>query len=255
MSEITGRVFRYLSCSRSLLFSLLALANPYASADTAISLNADRPSFAESPGTVPPRSLQLEGGVKYVKIESGIEKLTVGQFKMRLGWLQDFEFRILWDGYEDQKSDGADFADPDLQLKWRFTPDRSLGFRAALLGGLSLPLGDSAAVEPKVGFAWNYGRAEGIQPYGTFDLSYPEENGERLYALEPSIGIEYGFGQTALFLSYFGLLKESRAPLHSIDFGITHLINEKLQVDLEIGVGVNDRADVFGLSTGFVRRW
>lgn len=234
---------------------LVAFAAADTSAAEDVNLNADRPGFAESPGTIPPRAFQLEGGARYVKTDADREKLTVGQFNMRFGWLEGLEFRVLWDGYEDQTSVAADYADPDVQLKWRFTPDRLLGFRAALLGSLSLPIGDSSAVEPKLSLVWNYGRPEGLQPFGTFDISYPEENGERLYVLEPSIGVEYGLGRTALFASYFGRLQETRRPLHTIDFGITQLIDDKLQLDLEFGIGLNDPADVFGISMGFVRRW
>ncbi len=218
-------------------------------------LNADRPSFAESPGTVPPGHFQLEGGVKYVQIDSDNDKLTVGQLHFRFGWLEDLEFRVLWDGYEDPSPGDSDFADPNLQLKWRFTPDRSLGWRAALLGSLSVPLGDSDAVEPKISFIWDYGRSSGFQPYGTFDLEYPEENGERLYVIEPSIGVEYPLANIGLFAAYFGRFKEGEAPLHSIDGGITYQVNERLQVDLEFGVGLNNRADTFAVSSGFVQRW
>ena len=241
------------------LFVPSAISN--AKADTADpqdvrgGLNADRPSFAESPGTVPPGQFQLEGGVKYVEIDSDNEELTVGQLNFRFGWLEALEFRVFWDGYEDFSPGDTDFADPNLQLKWRFTPDRALGLRAALLGSLSVPLGDSDAVEPKISFIGDYGRSSGFQPYGTFDFKYPEENGERLYVIEPSIGVGYPLGKIELFAAYFGIFKEGKAPLHSIDGGITYQINERLQVDLEFGVGLNDDADTFGVSSGFVHRW
>lgn len=234
---------------------LVILLAPAVSESTEVSLDADRPSFADSPGTIPARGFQLEGGVAYVKSEPGVETVTVGKLNARFGWREDLEFRIVWDGYEDNARDGQGYADPDVQLKWRFTADNPLGFRAAVLGSLSLPLGDSGSVAPEARLIWDYGRPSGAQPYGTLDLSYPEENGERLFVFEPSIGISYSIGRMELFASYFGTFKDSSGPAHSADFGITRLVDERLQIDLEFTAGINDRADDLGISVGFVKRW
>jgi len=218
-------------------------------------LNSDRPSFAESSGTVPQGRFQLEGGVKFVDVDSDNNKLTVGQLNFRYGWRDALEFRIVWDGYEDPDPGGRDFADPNIQVKWRFTPDRSVGLRAALLGSLSVPTGDSDAVEPRGDFIWFYGRPSGLQPFGTVRVRYPEENGERRLVAEPSLGAEVPRGKLAFFAAYFGIFKEGSGPLHSIDGGITYLLNARLQLDLQFGAGLNDQADTFSASTGFTQRW
>lgn len=254
------RHFRLIFAQPALLVCLLLIidANAAETADPDVvpsGLNADRPSFAESPGTVPPGHVQLEGGVKYVEIDSNNEKLTVGQFNFRIGWREALEFRVLWDGYEDRDPGESDFADPKVQVKWRFTPDRSIGFRAALLGSLSVPLGDSDAVEPQANFIWSYGRRSGPQPYGTFDVLYPEENGQRRFVVEPSLGVEFPRGKLAFFVAYFGIFKEGSNPVHSVDGGMTYLLNPRLQLDVEFGLGINNDADVFAVSTGFVQRW
>ena len=218
-------------------------------------LNADRPSFAESSGTVPPGQFQLEGGVKYVEVDSDNEILTVGQLNLRIGWREALEFRVLWDGYVNPDPGDSDFADPNLQVKWRFTPDRALGFRAAVLGSLSVPLGDSDAVEPRGDFIWSYGRPSGPLPYGTVRVRYPEENGKRLFVVEPSLGLALPRGKLEFFAAYFGVFKEESDPLHTLDGGITYLLNARLQLDLQFGLGLNNHADTFAVSTGFTQRW
>jgi hypothetical protein len=218
-------------------------------------LNSDRPSFAESPGTVPPGQFQLEGGVKYIEIDSDNRQLTVGQLNFRIGWQEALEFRLFWDGYVNPDPGDSDFADPNIQVKWRFTPDRTLGFRAALLGSLSVPLGDSDAVEPRGDFIWSYGRPSGPQPFGTVRVRYPEENGERRFVVGPSLGAAFPRGKLEFFAAYFGIFKEESDPLHSIDGGITYLLNAHLQLDLQFGFGLNDHADTFAVSTGFTQRW
>ena len=218
-------------------------------------LNADRPSFAESPGTVPPGHFQLEGGVKYVEIDSDNDKLTVGQLNFRFGWQEALEFRIAWDGYENSDPGESDFADSEMQVKWRFTPDRSIGFRAATLFSLSVPLGDSDAVEPRGDFIWAYQRPSGTQPFGTVRVRYPEESGTQRWVAKPSVGAELPCGKLTYFAAYFAVFKEGSGPTHSIDGGLTYLLNERLQLDVELGFGLNDRAETFAISTGLVQRW
>ena len=81
------------------------------------------------------------------------------------------------------------------------------------------------------------------------------ESGERQFAVEPSLGVEFPRGKLSLFAAYFGIFKEGSDPLHSIDGGITYLLNARLQLDLQFGFGLNDHADTFAVNTGFTQRW
>lgn len=223
---------------------------------------ADRPGFSASPETVPRGRLQIEGGYQFTA-DRHVDSHALPLLLVRAGINEGIELRGSWDGSSwTEDSDGFKFETSDMSLgikvhlvdQSRFLP--ALG----LLASLSLPTGagssTSDSVDPSAGVLASYGRGSGAGIFWTVLTSSTTGDDGRVFeatnAIEISLPISARLGS---YLEYAGFFQNGDGPTHSMDGGLTYLVTDNLQADINGGCGINGRADDCFLGTGFALRF
>ena len=221
-------------------------------------INTERPSFSSSPLTLPADYWQIEAGYEYRRTQgsNGSKNHTLPNALLRYGFHVRFELQLNWSGYTRMTSNNAKttgFNDASLGVKWQVN-GADAAFVAGLFAGVSLPVGDqqltSDDYDPEFAIFWTYsGRQDW---FGTAKLS---ESGNQ-YKLENAAGINLSLAQnTGAYIEYKGSFPEGQGPAHDLNFGVTRLLDNNLQVDLNGSLGLNKRASDFSVGTGIAYRF
>lgn len=245
---------------KKLFFAVLpALAASAASADT---ISADRPGFASGPVPLASGIMQIEAGYQYTS-DGSTDVHNLPQLIFRAGVADNLEFLAAWAGYSEIDFPGGSvdgISDLSVGLRTRLAPDRSAPTTFGLFGGLSLPVGDRAlssdAVDPTLGLFWTHESANQPTLFGTALLSSATVGNDRRLTGGVSVGAGFPIdSRRGLYAEVFTLFSERTGPAHNFNGGMTYLVNDDLQLDIEGGIGLNDRAGDYFFGFGIARRW
>lgn len=227
-------------------------------------INTERPSYSSSPQPLPRGHMQIEGGYQFTYDDGGeVEDHTAPLLLLRTGLHDNLELQVGWGGYswtEDDSDWQSDANDLMVGFKTKLIDQRNTLPTVGLLLGMSLPTGSGAAtsddVDPGFGVLWTYDIAKRIGLFGTILAKWPTEDHDRFYQTDVAVGT--GFSLTdriGTFIEYFSFLPDDNGPSHHLDAGLTYLVNNNLQLDLNGGIGLNERADDLYTGIGFAWRW
>jgi hypothetical protein len=248
--------------------ALALIASDGASAQEADEpLVTDRPDFTESPVSVQPGRVQLEGG--YTHEEAG-DVTTDGapELLLRIGLTDALELRLAANSYTRVAAPGGDASgleDPFVGIKLEAargseTPS-FLEPAMALLVGSSLPVGstdigeDDAVPEVLLALDWTLPEPLGIA--SNIGLSYESEDGEQFLQGSFSTALGVGLGASwGLFFEYYAFVPEGseRDVQHFLDTGATRLLSNDFQLDVRVGTEVGGETDYFA-GVGLAYRW
>ena len=222
------------------------------------SINTERPSFSSSPLALTAGFWQIEAGYEYTRNlgSNSSKEQTLPNALLRFGFHPRFELQLNWAGYNRMTSPGSSTSglkDASLGVKWQISADDT-PFVAAVFAGVTLPVGDkdltSDEYDPEFAVFWTYSGA--LEWFGTAKFT---ESGKK-YKLENAIGINFSLAQdTGAYVEYKGSFPEGQGPAHDLNFGVTWLLSNDLQVDLNGALGLNKRASDFTLGTGIAYRF
>jgi hypothetical protein len=145
------------------------------------------------------------------------------------------------------------FADPSVGAKAVLRVDadeRRASPQVALLFGTTLPVGSSELREPHAQpftvLALSWGLSESVSLGANLGAALASDGGEQYGELSGSVAA--GFSVTdrvGVFVELFGFVPESDGGPETsyLDAGITRLLSNDLQLDLRVGVGLDDEAD------------
>jgi len=244
-------------------------------------LVTDRPDFTESTEAVPARHVQLELGYTFTYDREGRERVrtqTAPELLIRVGLFQDFEIRIGWDGYtlnEDsfqvRRENRKYFTDHDwsqgsndlfLGVKYKMSEQEELRPRFGVITGFSVPSGSAdestGDVDPEVVLLWAYDLTDVGTIAGNVGFLSLTDEGDRFF--QTTASLSYAFSLTerlGAYVEYYGLYPntESGDCAHSVDGGLTFLINNNFQLDWRVGAGLNEEAEDFFTGFGFSWRF
>jgi len=239
------------------------------SAPPVLIISTDRPGFSAGTGIVPQGHPQLENGFTYTTDEQeGVRTHTeVGpQMLLRVGLIEDLlEFRAGWSGYQwvqtrgdDGATDSTDgWTDVFLGAKLRLLEQDGWIPRLALLGQTTIGGGEepiaTQEIEPLVGLLWSYDLGSGHSVLGNANIAWPTTGGERFTQGQVSVAFWFpivdkvnGFVETYVL---FPNSLDNDAAWYA-DFGATWLIQDRVQLDASIGVGLNREANDSYASVG-----
>lgn len=244
-----------------------------ASAEPPPELVTDRPDQTESAEVVPPGFVQLETGVD-AAVEGGdprSEATAFGSTLVRIGAVEGLELRLGWGGWERAEDGGAadeGATDAELGLKVRLWAARGARPQAALLAGVSVPVGgrgrSSERYDPALRFSFAHDLPAGVALGYNLGMAWSTAPG---VADETSSRLEYtatlGFGlsdRLGAFVELFGdapvdAPAGDAGPAHAADAGLTLLVSPRLQLDLAAGAGLTDEAPDRFLTAGLSLRW
>lgn len=231
-------------------------------------LVTDRPDQTESAEVVPQGTLQLETGIDHAE-EGGdpaSESRAFGSTLLRAGVAEGFELRLGWGGWAREEAGGVEVegaADAEVGFKVALWEPRGRLPRAALLGGVSLPIGaerlSSDRHDPslRLSFAHDLPRGASLG----YNLGMAWAGGES--RLEYTAAFGFGLGErTGAFVELFGDVPvddpadgRPGGPAHAVDGGVTFLVHDRLQLDLAAGAGLTGEAPDRFLTAGLSLRW
>lgn len=239
-------------------------------------LVTDRPDFTESTDAVPSGRLQFEIGYLFLYDREHDERSRTHEFPQtlfRAGIAESFELRLGWSGYafgdfafENRNAFGRRFTD---ETDDQGGGDTSVGFKVKLLeqeGGrphlgiiaeVSLPSGSagetSGDVDPSVKFLWAYDIDERFSLAGNVNVGLPAEEGHRFVQTAASLSLAYGLTDSVGgYVEYFGVYPDAdgQDAAHALNGGFTFLLSADLQLDILVGVGLNEQAADFFTGVG-----
>ena len=244
-------------------------------------LVTDRPDFTESTDAIPTGHAQLEVGYTFTldrESEKRARSHTAPEFLLRLGVANNVELRLGWQGYHwsetlapaqtragrpvrvEDWDQGA--ADVSIGVKYKFAEQEGPRPHMGIIAALTVPSGSantsSGDVEPEVVFLWAYDVDDRLSIAGNAGVGVLSDNGNRFAQGKASISLAYAVtDRVGAYAEYFGLYPnaEHSDAAHSINGGVTYLINDNLQLDARVGAGLNEEADDFFTGIGFAVRW
>ena len=224
---------------------LLPLAFAEATAQGASAINAERPSFSSSPLVIAPSTWQIEGGYEFASSDNGpdVETHAVPLALLRVGLTDALELQLNWAGVVSVDVDGqseSGTTDLGVGVKWQLTEDGA-SVPVALFAGVSLPVGEtgfsSDGVDPTLGLFWTYSST--LEWFGTVLLSESDADMMLSNAVGISVPLSASLGS---YVEYVGQFPDDGGPQHSLNGGLTYAPRPNLQLDLHLGLGLNDRA-------------
>ena len=225
-------------------------------------LVTDRPDQTESATVVPRGLLQVETGYLFTR-EGGVDSHAAPGTLFRIGLGGRTELRLGHAGVmgtEGRRGAG----DSELGAKVNLIP-RAVGWRPelAILGGLSLPTGDSRfssdgadpsflvafahELAPRLALGYNAGAA------WESSADHPDRDAFVVYSLALGVGLTDGLGA---FFEVFGD-RQVTGPVGSsvsADTGLTFLLTDVLQLDISVGRRLRGPADDLFVGAGLSLR-
>lgn len=222
-------------------------------------LITDRPDATESPTTIPKGYIQVETGAFYESFKDGIvknESYTYNTTLVRLGLLNNLEFRLGWD-----------FVEGRTKLNGNKLDNVTSGFNPLLLGA-KIAITEEKGAFPEIGFIghlylpFTAGRDYKPETTGVdFRFSFAHTLSETS-SLSYNLGAQWGddspeaayvytlaFGQaiTAKLGAYaelYGDMPENNKANHFWDAGLTYLISDNVQLDATVGSSITKGQDI-----------
>lgn len=240
-----------------------------------LTIATDRPSFSDTAGIAPVGHLQLETGYTFTfrdRDDTEVDRHNAPELLARVGLIQDrLEFRASTSGYQwvmtheaGQDTSTEGFSDVAVGLKLKLCDQDHgvprLAFEAVTTVGAGSRDISTRHAEPTIKLIWSYDleqvwgdRWKGVGIGGNLNLAYPTTDGDRFIQLAGSVCVTYALtDKTGLFAEYYvvGPASKGADAAHSVDFGISYLLDPRVQLDARIGCGLNNEADNMFVGTG-----
>lgn len=244
-------------------------------------LVTDRPDFTESTEAVPAGHVQLEAGYTFPydrERKDRVRDHTAPELLLRIGVIENFELRIGWNGYSwtdnrfegetrggrrvtrDDWTQGAH--DLSLGFKYKFLEQDGLIPHFGVIGAITVPSGSagvsSGDVDPELLLLWAYDITDSFAVAGNVGLAAPTDNGDRFFQASASLAAAFALSERlGAYVEYFGFYPNAKHSdaAHSVNAGLTYLLNNNFQIDWRIGAGLNEEADDFFMGVGFAWRY
>jgi hypothetical protein len=216
------------------------------------SIDTNRPGFSFSPNVVDVGAWQVESGVGYTRLDDGFSAWSAPSLEVRTGISGQWELFVAslgWGELRTPVEDISGFLDFTLGAKWRLS-SRDARTLTALVLQVSAPAGSdeftSDRWDPSVAFVWAHNAAFPVA--GTVKLS--EFSGG--YQLDNGLKLPFSWGSGhSVFVEWEANLPEHGDNLHWLNSGYQWLPAQNIQLDLNAGLGLNNRTPDYRLGAGF----
>jgi hypothetical protein len=232
----------------------------------------DRPGFSTGAYTVKPGRFNIEFGYQYSfnNHNTDTSTHTTPLSNLRIGITSKIEFDLLWDGWniDDQAESSPETSVTDASVGGKYRIVEIDKFNLTALGLLSFPVGSSPStsghIDPRLGLLWDYSLSNNVSIFGNILANSDVTKGDRNYSIQPIVGVSFCHtSRLGTYLEY-----NSDIPLHTggssepgsssvqntIDGGVTYLLTDDIQLDINAGVGLDSETDNF-IGTGISIRF
>lgn len=243
--------------------SLFAIQASAFATDTPIV--ADRPGFSTGTYTVKPGNLNLEVGYQYALNTNSNNQTTqtLPLLVLRVGLSPKIELDLLWDGWNIDNADNqrTETSSADLSIGGKYRIHESDKYNLSLLGLISLPTGSAPStsnnIDPLIGVLWDYSLSSQAALFGVIQASSFKYENTRVYDTQVAIGASFTHTDIiGSFIEIYGI-QASEAKIEDeavINGGITYLLSNDIQLDINAGAGLNKYSNNF-IGVGIARQF
>ena len=214
-------------------------------------VDTNRPGFSFTPGTVPAGQWQLETGLAHDRPDSDSESTSLPTAELRVGVsdrAEVFLSGLSWSTSDGPGGDVEGFNDVAVGAKYSLASGGA--WSTALLLQVNVPVGDDELTsdrwDPSAAFIWTH---SGTLPLaGTVKVS--DVDGR--LRLDNGLKLPWALGGPhSVFLEWEANLPEGGDDAHWLNGGYQFLASDRVQIDLNVGVGLNGEAGDYRLGIGF----
>ena len=180
-------------------------------------ISTARPSFSDTPGIVPVRTLQLESGLSfYSRGGSGDERWDFGEALLRYGLRPRLEVRLQLPNYNLQYGGAPDGFD-NTSVAISYYLGKLLGFDVGVIPTLGFPTGARGlrydGATPSFSVNAQRGIGGGDTVGGTFDQSYARQDGRSVTLTLATLNAVHPFTEKLTgFVEYGGFYSDRDRP-------------------------------------------
>lgn len=237
-----------------LAMALAVLIQSPATRLVAQTIDTNRPGFSFTPGVVPEGMLQFESGVAYDRPDSDSHTTSLPVVELRYGLGADAEIfasGITWNDSDEGGASDSGFGDVNIGAKLALS-EPGATFATALLLQVSAPVGDDAfssdSWDPSGAFIWTFAGSTTLA--GTVKFSHFDD----FLQIDNSLKLPLSLGGPhSAFLEWEANLREGGDDAHWLNGGYQWLMSERIQLDVNFGVGIDDDAGDYRMGVGFAR--
>jgi hypothetical protein len=231
----------------SLILSAEAFAQP---------IDTNRPGFSFTPGVVERGQIQLETGLQHDRPDNDSRSTHLPLAELRFGvadQIEVFVSSLSWTETEAGANTSSGLVDPAIGTKFSIG-NSSSKTRMALLFQLSVPIGDesfsSDRWDPGAAFVWTHDSR--IPLAGTVKISKFREG----FQLDNGLKLPFSFADRhSGFIEWEANIPEHGDDTHWLNGGYQWLMDERMQLDLIVGLGLTDETGDYRLGIGFSYRF
>ena len=215
-------------------------------------IDTNRPGFSFSPNVVGLGHWQLETGITYNRSNDNTRTISLPLAEIRIGVADQLEVFVSSLSWSETKFSGGEtrgLVDMALGTKVNVS-NAEAKTQMALLFQLSAPIGDdnfsSDRWDPSVAFIWAHNGDFAI--VGTVKVSEFRSR----YEVDNGLKVPFFWGDAhSAFVEWEANLPEDGSSSHWLNGGYQWLIDDRMQLDFNAGLGLNDRAGDYRLGIGF----
>ena len=217
----------------------------------------NRPGFTNGSATVAPGDALAENGFALTRdtaTNGGTETLDLPQTNLRVGVTPNLEADVVLPDYYSVHGSDRGLGDGAVGVKYKFYQSRNGNTKASLAPSLSLPTHtqfSSGGYDPTLllgvqtasGSRWNVS--------SNLVLANPTDDQRRIFTTTVSGSASYTLTTPlSVYVDAFDILPRQGAPSPSADGGFAYLVNNNVQLDAELYVGLGGDAPVRVLEGG-----
>ena len=217
----------------------------------------NRPGFTNGSATVAPGDALAENGIalsRALASQGGQDTLDFPETNLRLGVTPSVEADIGLPDYFNIHGGDKGFGDGSLGVKYKFYQSGNGNTKASVAPSLSLPthtLFSSGHVDPTLLLGIQTASGKRWSLASNLVLSNPTQSGRRIFTSAVSGSVAYTLTPAlSAYVDAYDIVPREGPPASAADGGFTYLVNDNLQLDAEMYVGLGGTAPVRVLAAG-----
>ncbi|MBN4049952.1 transporter [bacterium AH-315-M10] len=177
--------------------------------------------------------------------------------------MDNVELRLGWDGAAIENGESLGGSDVSVGARWHLLDQDGLIPSLGATFTLSLPTGGkrntSDEVEPDFLLAWSYDLSDLLSVGGHVTAGAPaDDNGHHFFQTTAAVSVGFSLSdKVGSYVEYFIIHPAERHSdsEHNVGAGLTYLLTDNIQLDLQGTYGLNERATEFSIGGGIALRW
>lgn len=220
-------------------------------------IQADRPDQTETPAIVPKGMFQIEAGFTFQKKDTFSKSFSLPSTLWKYGVNENFELRLITEFLSEEiNNEKLNGVSPIyVGFKVKLTEEKGIVPKTSFIAHISLPNAASTIYKtnhfaPEFRFVMQHTLSEKLSLSYNLGAEWDGFSAEPTFIYTNAIGYSIS-NKLGSYIEIYGFIPQNTKSNHSIDGGITYLINNNFMVDLSSSIGITDNAPKHYFAFGF----